>query len=182
MIMLRSWFGGVGESEVWDGGLQLLGHPALAESAPVRVEQDPPQVGVRVAGPADSRPGGVSAGQRGLGQILGQAAIPGDAVRQANQAGPATVRELAELRWRAVVHDHLPPPTCAEDRSRPNSCLPGHGISYQHPPYRWMTTGRTRPGTTSVSRRLSRVPPWRRRRLPARRLPLNQQALRSGRL
>jgi hypothetical protein len=87
----------VGNPRIGQLAGELLGHASFPESAPVRVENDLPQVGGGIGRPAQPRPGCVRVGQSGLRQVLGQAPVTGQAVAQARQLRPLAVREVAEL-------------------------------------------------------------------------------------
>src|SRR6185437_6543756 len=78
------------------------------------------RVGVGVVA-ADARPGGVGAGERGLGGVLGAVPVAGQQVRGVPQAPVASPRELGEVLICACQFRPL--------RFRPAGCFPAGRLS-----------------------------------------------------
>jgi hypothetical protein len=74
-----------------------LGHSVRTGTAAARPHQEAVQVGVRVSCPADPPPGNVRPGQGDLSDVLGGAAVSGQAKSPFDQSRPPRFREGAEI-------------------------------------------------------------------------------------
>src|ERR1039457_5933329 len=82
---------------------------APAETQVAGVDEEPADVGAGIVGAAHPPPCRVGGGQGGLRDVLGQPAVPGQAVGQPYQGRPAARHELAAF-FRGPGHPSFPPP------------------------------------------------------------------------